>query len=130
MACRYRNYGRLIQALANNSILSEENARMKIQEQLQYLRHAEIGSNRTTSIRETIERFYELISTLYVAFLRNKVHEKAFLFPGKNISINPIDLRILNGRYPASADPTELDFQCFNNNLILIRQVIMAHRSK
>ena len=114
------NYGRLIQAFANNSILSEESARMKIQEQLQYLRHAEIGSNRTTSIRETIKRFHELIGTLYVAFLRNKVHEEAFLFPGKNISINPIDLRIFNGRYPTSADPTELDFQCFNNNLILI----------
>ena len=112
------NYVRLINTFGRHGIMSEEKARAKIQEEKQNIRLVRAGSNRISSVKKTIEKFYDLISSLYSFFCKNKLYQETFSFPMENIEINPIDIKKFNAKYPMIEKPTEINFLLFKNDLL------------
>jgi len=119
--CPNENYGRVMDAFAKHNIMSEKNAEEKVKEWSKDLQSIKPGSKKIKTSKETIETFYELISMLYTAFLRNTVYKEAFQLPTKNLVINPIDFKKLLGRYMIShEEATEIDYLLLKEDVIMI----------
>ena len=115
------NYGRIRQTFSKHNIMSKKLANKKMKEWSKDYIPIEKGSKKIHSVDETIKTFYDLISMLYVAFLRSKICEKGFQIPHKDLKINPIDIRKLNGKFAMSGTfPSETSFQIFREELITI----------
>ena len=112
---------RRIGAFAKYGIMSENDADVKMQEYRKQYKPVIAGSDQIVSVDETIKRFYDLMCTWIVGFVRNSAYKKMF-HPrdNMNITINPTDLRKFLGYYPPSQDPTELDFKPFREKLMTI----------
>lgn len=118
--CPNENYGRVMDVFAKHNIMSEKKAEKKVKEWSKELQYVEPGSKKMKTSKETIETFYELISMLYTAFLRNNVYKEAFQFPTKNLKINLIDLKKVFGRYIISHEKvTEIDYSLLREDLIM-----------
>lgn len=119
--CPNENYGRVMDTFAKHNIMSEKNAKEKVKEWSRELQRVEPGSKKIKTSKETIETFYELISMLYTAFLRNTVYKEAFQMPVEKLDINLIDLKKLLGRYIISHEKvTEIDYSLLKEDLIMI----------
>ncbi len=121
ITCPNENYGRVMQAFAKHNIMSQQVADKKLKEWSKDFIPSKFGSNKLKTSKETIETFYELISTLYTAFLRNKVCKEAFQITNETLFLNPIDIKKLLGRYIISHENlTKIDYKLFKEDLIMI----------
>ena len=119
--CPNEKYGRVMDAFAKHNIMSKKDAEEKVKKLSKDVRYVEPGSKKINTTKETIETFYELISTLYTAFLRNTVCKEAFQMPEEKLVINPINIKRLLGRYILTHDKsTEIDYSLFREDIIMI----------
>ena len=78
----------------------EKDAEEKMKQWSKNVLEVQHGSNKSHTSKETIQRFYELISMFYVSFFRSKIYTEAFGFPDSSkITFNPIDLKRLIALY-------------------------------
>lgn len=121
IVCPNEKYSRVMQTFAKHNIMSENVAERKIKEWSKDLIYVERGSKKSKTSKETIERFYEMISMLYTAFLRSSIFYEAYKIPNEKLLINPIDIKKLLGRYMISHENvTEIDYSLFKEDVIII----------
>ena len=85
------NYRRIKETLSKHNILDRRTATKKIEDWEKFF-IAPTTSRLITSSVETIKTFYELISTIYVEFYRNKLHREAYVLPSI-VTIDPLKLK-------------------------------------
>lgn len=98
--CPNESYDRIMKTFSKYNVMSEEtaNEKMKIWEP-QYVAPI-LGSDRSMTSKDTIERFYELISDFYVAFFRSRIYYEAFdLSKVEKITIDPLELKKIATQY-------------------------------
>lgn len=100
VVCPNENYDRIMNAFAKHGIMSEKVAEEKMKEFSKDFIKPVPGSKKSYTSKETIHRFYELISMFYVGFFRSRVYTEAFGLPDEKIMIDPIGLKKLISLYP------------------------------
>lgn len=119
LVCPNENYTRVMKTFEKHNILSEHaaNEKMKIWEP-QFV-PVKPGSNKSTNSKDTIIRFYELISNLYMAFFRSKIYSEAF---GSSqidkLKIDPFDLKVFTTSFFTQEEVSHLEFSDFQVLLI------------
>ena len=119
LVCPNENYARVMKTYEKHNILSEQaaNEKMKIWEP-QYIPTTP-GSKKSLNSKDTIVRFYELISNLYVAFFRSKIYSEAFgLSQIDKIKIDPYDLKVFVTSFLTQNGVSRLGFSDFQALLI------------
>lgn len=115
VVCPNENYDRIMETFAKHGIMNEKMAEEKMKEWSKDFIKPKPGSKKSYTAKETISRFYELISMFYVAFFRSKVYTEAFGLPDNDIRINLIDLKKLLSLYLIyPTGPTATDFSEFH----------------
>jgi len=121
IVCPNEKYSRIMQTFAKHNIMPENVAEKKVKEGSKDFVPVERGSKKSKTSKETIERFYEMISMLYTAFLRSSVFSEAYRIPNEKLDINPIDIKKLLGRYVISHENvTEIDYSLFKEDVVMI----------
>lgn len=102
VVCPNEKYDRVMKAFAKHNIMPQKKAEPIMKEWAKQLQEPIVpGSNRCKTSKETISRFYELISEFYTAFFRSRIYTEAFGLPSDyKISIDPIELQRFVGCYP------------------------------
>lgn len=100
IVCPNEKYDRIMNNFEKHGLLNEKTAQEKMKEYSNQPIHSVYGSNKSHTSRETISRFYELISMFYVAFFRSKVYIEAFGLPNEKIGITPIELKQIITSFP------------------------------
>ena len=91
---RNEKHDQVIDTFYKHNLMPANDANTKIEKLKKDFIPVELGSKKIYSTHETISTFYELISTLYVAFFRDKLHSEAFGLPDtENITISPLELK-------------------------------------
>jgi len=99
--CANEHFDRVTLMLSKHNIMSEEKAEEKMKIWKQDVFSSEKRFSRYLSPKETISKFYELISMFYVGFFKNKVYFEAFGFPDfSKFSIKPITIKKIVESYP------------------------------
>jgi hypothetical protein len=121
LVCPNESYERIMRSFAKHNIFSEKTGEEKMKEWKPQFVSPVHGSKKSPNSRETIKRFYELITNFYVAFFRNKVYFEAFkLDELEEINIDPFDLKIFATSYLVHDNIQSCTkFQDFRNGLIL-----------
>jgi len=119
--CPNEDYNRILKTMAKHNVMPEKKAQEKMEEWSKIqIPPSKPGSNRSKTSKETIIRFYDLISEFYIAFFRNHLYTEAFGFPDKKkIVIDPMDLKIFATSYPISDGLSYREFHDFRAELIL-----------
>lgn len=121
IVCPNEKYSRVMQTFAKHNIVPENVAEEKVKEWAKDFIHVERGSKKSKTSKETIGRFYEMISMLYTAFLRSSVFSEAYKIPNEKLDINPINIKKLLGRYIISHENvTEIDYSLFKEDVVMI----------
>lgn len=100
VVCPNEDYKRVMRIFAKHNVMPQKTAdeKMKIWEP-QFVSPVP-GSKKSMTSKETIERFYELISNFYVAFFRSKIYSEAFeLSKIEKITIDPLELKTIATLY-------------------------------
>jgi len=125
------------------NIMSAETAENKMQEwKKQNIIMPNPGSDKSYTSKDTIKRFYGLISSFYTAFYRSKPYVEAFGPPNKDLDIDPIKIKEFVTRHEVRGDAisvtsysnfkSELDTyvttksQEFENNFVLSQDNLIA----
>jgi hypothetical protein len=100
IVCPNENYDRIMETFAKYGMMNEKDAEEKMKKWSKNVLEVQHGSNKSHTSKETIQRFYELISMFYVSFFRSKIYTEAFGFPDSSkITFDPIDLKRLIALY-------------------------------
>ena len=115
-------YNRIISTFYKYNIMDADEANAKLEDWKKDVIPVKFGSKKIHSARETITRFYEFISTLYVAFFRTRLSVLAFgSFDTKNITITPLQLKRFVSLFPIQDDKLDtFKIDQFFNNVRLV----------
>lgn len=98
-------YDRVMDTFEKFNILSAETAENKVQEWKKLnLPPQKPGSNKSYTSKDTIERFYGIISSFYTAFYRSKPYVEAFGLPNENLDMDPIKIKEFVTRHEVQGD--------------------------
>lgn len=98
--CPNEDYNRVMKIFEKHNVLPQKKADDKMRIWKTQFVPPILGSERSLTSKDTISRFYELISDFYVALFRSKVYSEAFeLSKLEKITIDPLELKTIATLY-------------------------------
>lgn len=87
-------YDRIMSTFEKFNVMSAETAESKMHEwKKQNVPSRGIGTEKSYTSKDTIARFYGLISSLYIAFYRSELYLEAFGLPDEKLDLDPIEIK-------------------------------------
>ena len=93
-------YDRIMITFSQHNIMTTEEADKKMEVWSKNFVKPKFGAKKSQTPEETISRFYDLISSFYMALYRSQLYLEAFGLPNENLGIDPLQIKRFCTRHP------------------------------